>query len=271
LDKDGDKDLLITLEWGGIVAFENVHGRFSKRMITEKKGWWNFVLPVDFDNDGDLDLIAGNLGLNSRLHGDEKEPVRMYYADFDDNGKKDQVISYYMKGKEIPFANKSELEKQMPVLKKKYLYAEDFAKASLKEIFGSEKLQHAAVFTADYFSNSILINKGNWQFELRPLPWQAQLTPYREAAIVNANDDDKPDMLLFGNYYENNIEMGRYDADYGLILINEGKDSFRCEPLNGLVIKGQVRHVRPIKIGSKEAFILARNNDSLRIIAFKKK
>jgi len=271
LDKDGDKDLLVTLEWGGIIAFENNHGKFSKRIITEKKGWWNFATPVDIDNDGDLDLVAGNLGLNTRLLASEKEPVRMYYADFDDNGKKDQVISYYLKGKEIPFANKSELEKQMPVLKKKYLYAEDFAKASLKEIFGNEKLQHAAVFTADYFSNSILVNDGNWKFHVKPLPWQAQLTPYREAAVVDANDDDRPDLLLFGNYYENNIEMGRYDADYGSVLINEGKDSFRCESLNGIVIKGQVRHIRPISIASKQAFIVARNNDSLRIIQFKKR
>ena len=103
--------------------------------MTDKKGWWNFILPVDMNNDGNIDLIAGNLGLNSRLKATEKEPVRLYYNDFDDNGKKEQVLTYYLDGRELPFANKDELEKQMPNLKKKYLYAEDFAKAPLKIFF----------------------------------------------------------------------------------------------------------------------------------------
>ena len=105
---------------------------FSKKVLTDKKGWWNFVMPCDIDNDGDIDLVAGNLGLNSRLKASQSKPVKLYYNDFDDNGKKEQVLTYYLNGKEIPFANKAELEKQMPFLKKKFLYASDFAKASLK-------------------------------------------------------------------------------------------------------------------------------------------
>ncbi len=141
IDKDGDKDLLLSLEWGGIVAFINDKGKFTKKILSDKKGWWNFILPCDIDNDGDIDLIAGNLGLNSRLKASAKEPVKMYYNDFDDNGKKEQVLTYYLGGKEIPFASKAELEKQMPIIKKKFLYAEDFAKASLKELFGADKIK----------------------------------------------------------------------------------------------------------------------------------
>ena len=141
IDKDNDKDLVVSLEWDGICVFINDKGKFSKKYITDKKGWWNFVLPCDIDNDGDMDFIAGNQGLNSRLRATDKEPVRLYYYDFDGNGKKEQAITYYLQGREVLFTNKSDLEKQMPVVKKKFLYAEDFAKASLKDIFGADKLQ----------------------------------------------------------------------------------------------------------------------------------
>ena len=269
LDKDGDGDLIISLEWDGIVAFVNEKTKFEKKYLTAKKGWWNFVLPVDADSDGDIDLVAGNLGLNNRLKASEHSPVRLYYNDYDDNGKKEQVLTYYLGGKEIPFATKDELVKQIPELKKKYLYAEDFAKASLHEIFKKDKLKTANVLIANYFSNAVLINDGNWNFVLKELPWEAQLTSYRDATITDVNNDSLPDVLLAGNFYPNNIQMGEYDGDYGTMLINKGGGNFYCESLKGLSLKGEVRHLRKIDIGKREAFILARNNDSLKVINFR--
>lgn len=269
LDNDGDKDLIICCEWGGIDAFINEKVRFTKRVLTSKKGWWNFILPCDVNNDGRIDFIAGNLGLNSRLKASEDEPVQLFYNDFDGNGKKEQILTYYLNGRQIPFANKGELERQMPILRKNFLYAEDFAKASLKEIFSSEKLDDAEVLTANYFSNAMLINRGNFKFDVQALPWEAQLSPFKDAVAVNANNDSLPDILMFGNYYENNIEMGRNDADFGTTLLNNGKNSFSCFPINGLQIKGQVRHVKKILLGkNQEAFVVARNNDSTMVIQF---
>ena len=266
IDKDGDKDLIVSCEWGGITAFINTKGFFLKKELTDKNGWWNFILPVDVDNDGDIDLIAGNLGLNSRLKASKDQPIRLYYNDFDDNGKKEQVLTYYLKNKEITFSNKGELERQMPVLKKKYIYAEDFAKAGFSDILPSEKIQSSTILTADYFSNAVLINDGKLNFTVMPLPWEAQLTSYRDATIVYANNDNLPDIFLAGNYYGNNIHNGRYDADFGTILINQGKGNFSCENLKGIILKGEVRHIKPIKISQKQAFVLAKNNDSLVVI-----
>ncbi|MBL7740887.1 MAG: VCBS repeat-containing protein [Chitinophagaceae bacterium] len=267
MDNDGDNDLVLSLEWGGLCAFMNNGGRLAKKYITEKKGWWNFALPCDIDNDGDTDLIAGNQGLNSRLRASADEPVRLYYYDFDNNEKKEQVITYYLQGKELPFANKSDLEKQMPSLKKKFLYAEDFAKAALKDVFGSEALKKADLLSADYFTNAVLINDGKMNFTVVPLPWQAQLTSYRDAVVADVNGDDLPDILLAGNFYPNNIQMGRYDADPGSLLINQGNGIFRYEQIPGLYIKGEARHIRKIMIsGGQEAFIIARNEDSLMVI-----
>jgi enediyne biosynthesis protein E4 len=268
LNKDGYKDLILSLEWGGICVFVNERGSFKKQMLTDKKGWWNFGLPVDINGDGNIDIIAGNQGLNNRLTASPVEPVRLYYNDFDDNSKREQVLTYYLDGHEIPFANKDELQKQIPLIKKRFLYAEDFAKASLNEIFSENKLKSSDVLTADYFPNSILMNNGNLNFTTLALPWLAQLSPFKDAIVVNANNDNLPDILLVGNFYDNNIQMGRNDADFGTILINKSNGQFICESINGLQIKGQVRHIKKINIGNQEAYILARNNDSVMVIKF---
>ena len=102
------------------------------------------------------------------------------------------------------------------------------------------------------------------------MPWEAQITAYKTAAICDANGDELPDLLLMGNFYDNTVQMGRYDADYGTLLLNKGKGAFEAVPFNGLVVKGQVRKMNPIQIGSSKAFVLGMNSDSLRIIQFSK-
>jgi enediyne biosynthesis protein E4 len=268
IDRDNDKDLLLSHEWGTIDAWINNNGKLHKKILSGKKGWWNFVLPHDLDNDGDVDLIAGNLGLNSRLKASDDYPVKLYYEDFDGNGKKEQVVTYFLSGIEMPFTTKTDLEKQMPVLKKKFLKAEDFAESSLEEIFPEDKLQSAKQYTATYFANAVFINDGSLGFTESALPWQGQLSPFRDAIVVDANNDQLPDVFLVGNYYDNNISSGRYDADYGTILVNKGKGKFSCESLNGLAIKGQVRHIRRIRTNSREAFILVKNNEHVQVIRF---
>ncbi len=267
LDNDGVKDLVLALEWDGICAFVNTKGKYSKKYLSDDKGWWNFIQPFDVDNDGDIDFIAGNQGLNSRLTATVKEPVQFYYFDADNNGKKEQIITYYIDGIELPFANKAELEKQIPSLKKKYLLAEDFAQASVKDIFGADKLIKAEKHTANYFSNALFINNGNLSFTVKALPWQAQLTSYKDAVIIYANNDSLPDILLAGNFYPNNIQMGRYDADYGTVLINKGNGEFDNRPINGLIVKGEARKIKKISLpGIQQSFIIAKNNDSLLLI-----
>ena len=268
INKDGNMDLVVCCEWGGIYAFMNTKSGFIKKVLTNKRGWWNFILPVDVDNDGDMDLIAGNLGLNSLLKATPEQAVRLYFNDFDGNGQKEQAITYYIKNREIPFATKEELQKQIPSIKKKFIFAEDFAKASINDIFSEDKIKNSSILTADYFANSILINNGNGDFSLKELPWQAQLTSYRDAETVDANKDNLPDIILVGNYYANNIHIGRYDAGRGNLLLNKGSGGFNCENLNGLNLSGESRHIRKIKINNQTAYIIARNNDSLEVIQF---
>ena len=269
INNDNNKDLVICYQWGGVDAFISKGQKFVKEVICDKKGWWNFILPADLDNDGDTDFVAGNLGLNSKLKASEKEPVSLYVNDFDDNGKDEPVLTYYVSGEEIPFASKQELEKQMPFLKKKFLYAADFAKASIKELFGEQKLAKAEKLNANYFSNAIIINKGNGKYETIAMPFEGQLSPYKGAVIINANNDNLPDVLLVGNYYDNNVEIGRNDADFGSVLINMGSRKFKYHNSNEKIITGQARFIKPVIIRNQQSFLVARNNDKPLLLTIK--
>ncbi|MCA0396552.1 MAG: VCBS repeat-containing protein [Bacteroidetes bacterium] len=270
LDKDGDLDLLLALEWGAVTLLENKKGQFSVRALSKEKGWWNLAKAIDVDGDGDLDIVAGNTGENFRLKPTENEPVRLYYNDFDGNGRKEQIVTYYIQQQEKPFANKMELERQLPYLKKRFLYAADFAKSSLLELLGKDKLETSQVLTVNYFSNAVLINDGKGNFSTQALPWQLQLSPVKTAVPCDYNADGKSDLLLFGNYYDNNIQMGRNDADFGSLLLGTAGGGFAVHNLPGLVVKGQVRHALPIGIAAKPSFtalLLAKNNDSLQLVS----
>jgi hypothetical protein len=268
LDKDGRKDLVVSLEWGGITAFKNNKSFFEKKVLTAANGWWNFVFPADVDGDGNIDIIAGNLGENNRMKPDAEHPVQMYFDDFDRNGTKEQILTYFLAGKQIPFANKDELVKQLPVLKKKFLYAGDFAKSTLDEILEPSILKKTTVLKAEYFSNAILKNNGNWNFSLSPLPWETQFTSYKCAAEVYKTENGLPAIFLGGNFYNSNIQMGKYDADYGTLLENKGGINFTAGLIHPAIVKGEIRKILPVTIAGVASFILVRNNDSARVLQF---
>lgn len=264
INGDSKNELVVSTEWGTIDAYVKDGKVYRQQALTTQKGWWQFVSAADIDGDGDQDLIAGNLGWNSRLKATEVQPVRMYYNDFDGNGKKEQILTYYVGGKEIPFASKAEFDKKLPSLKKQFLFAEDFAKASIEQLLPADKLGGSTLYEANWMANSLLMNDGKGHFSVEAMPWQAQLSPFRTAYA------GKGQILLAGNFYENNVEMGRYDADFGTLLQYQNQ-RWIASALPGLTIKGQVRHIRPIQIKGASAFIVARNNAPVLVFGYSSK
>jgi hypothetical protein len=269
LNADKEPDLLLCYEWGGVDCFIKSAKGYTKKTVSSKKGWWQMLYPVDVDDDGDIDIVAGNYGLNSRLKASSDQPVKLYIADFDDNGSTEQVMTYYVKGKEIPFASKIQLEKKMPYLKKKFLYAADFAKADINDLFGKNKIGQATKLSVDCFENTVFINDGNMNFSATVLPYPLQLSTFKAAATIQTYKDSEMVTLLTGNSYANNVELGRQDADFGSLLISKGDNTFGFSTLNGMAITGEVRRIERIMIGKRLAFILVRNNNSMQVIAFK--
>ncbi len=266
IDGDGDSDLLLAVEWEPITMFLNDDGHFEKTTVNNLSGWWNFVLPHDFDGDGDMDILAGNLGGNSRLKPTPAEPVRLYVNDFDDNDQVEPILTYYLDGREIPFANYSELTKQLVHLKKKYLYARDFAAASMEDLFGKEKLGNAVVREANTFHSMYFENTGNMKFKSHPLPDRLQFSTLNAAQLADVNNDGKMEILLGGNFYDSNIAMGRYDAGGGHVLSISKNGQMEVYPLGDVKVKEQVRRIEPVKIGDDIYFIFGKNDADTQVI-----
>lgn len=260
LDKDGRPELILAMEWNAIHIFKNKNGKLEKSTINDMKGWWNFALPHDFDGDGDIDILAGNLGENSKFKPTTAEPVKLYINDFDGNKQIEQVLTSFTDGREVPFANYKELTMQLSVLKKKYIYSKDLAEASVPEIFGKQKIKQAEVLTANHLKSMYFENTGNMTFKAHELPSDVQFSTLETACIAN----DK--VLLAGNFYDCNIEMGRYDASYGNVLQIGKAGKMNSSKLGGINIKGQVRNIETITINGKEYYIFAKNDGAVQVL-----
>ncbi|MEZ5040270.1 MAG: VCBS repeat-containing protein [Saprospiraceae bacterium] len=267
MDGDGDQDLLLALEWDAIQLFQNDGGVLKKHPLNDAKGWWNFVLPYDFDGDGDLDILAGNLGQNARFKPTKEEPIRCYVNDFDDNDQVEQVLTYYVDGKEIPFSNFAELTKQMVSLKKRFLYAREMAAATPADIFGQDKLDASLVHQLNMLQSAYFENTGDGlSFKMMPLPAKLQFSTLNAAAIVPASKGKGTSVILGGNFLESNIEMGWYDANYGNLLSVQPGGEMVVSTLGKQHIKGQVRRIAAINIKGKPCYIFAKNNDKLQVL-----
>ena len=270
-NKDNKPDLIVASEWSEIKLLRNEGSSFTKSNISQEKGLWNTLLVSDFNKDGYPDIFAGNLGLNSRLKASKEQPLRMYFNDFDDNETKEQILSYYTKGKEIPFNSIAELQKQIPSLKKKFIFAKDFAQATMTELFSKEKIKSSVVFEANYLKTALYLGGKTGSFTKAVLPKEVQYTSCYAALSKDVNEDGNLDIIFGGNYHDCNVQMGTYDADNGSILINQG-NSFILENIHAKPLKSPVKQIKEINLpDGKEGVLVAQNDDYLKLFNLTKK
>jgi enediyne biosynthesis protein E4 len=214
-----------------------------------------------------LDLIGGNLGLNSILKASVNEPVEMYINDFDNNGILDQIICSYQNGISYPVASLDELINQMPGMEKKYSSYSDFGGKTAKDIFGRKALNHSILKRAVLFESCLFINNGDGTFEIKKLPMAAQFSPVRDILVRDFDNDGKFDLVLVGNDYSVRPSMVRYDASYGWCLLGEADHEYKTlMPVkSGLIIKGDARKILPITVLGKHYVVAAINDENLQI------
>ncbi len=269
---DGDVDLVIVGEWMPITVLQNSAGTLKDVTgdlgLTSSSGWWNSILADDFDGDGDMDLVAGNLGINSVFQASENAPLELFVNDFDHNGTSDPIVAEYRDGRQYTWARRDELLEQIPRLAGQLSTYTSYSDLSVQDIFEAEKLNRADRKRVYTLASSYFENMGADGFKKRDLPIEAQWSPIMSMLAGDFNEDGHRDILAVGNFFGADTKQGRYDAGYGSLLIGDGEGSFEfCQvDKSKFIVRGEAREVRFIGMqGDERAVIVARNDDSPQV------
>ena len=267
IDNDGRKDLVVCGEWTKIHVLSNKNGSLTdisdQHFPDTLRGWWNRLQLADMDGDGDMDLIAGNWGLNSPMKVSKSEPALMLYNDFDNNGSIDPLICYYIQGTSYPMASRDEMTDQIVSLRQRFPTYDSYANTTITDILTPEQLKSSKQLLTNHFETTYFENdKG--VFKARELPLQANFFPVFAISTGDFDHDGKQDILLGGNTDHSRIKIGKIDAGYGVLLKGNGKGNFEYVPQlkSGLVVRGCTRDIINLKGKTKDRVIFAINNQA---------
>jgi len=274
VDGDQDQDMLIAGDWMPVKLLINEEGHFTDRTdssgLSEYKGWWKRILTEDVDGDGDLDLLLGNHGLNSRIRASKEKPLTMYVNDFDLNGSVEHIICAFNGDTAFPLAMKDDLVSQIPTLERSYETFKSYSGQTIHDIFTEDILERSIVLELNTLENLVMINDGYGNFKSDPLPPESQFFPVYGMATDDFDHDGIKDILLGGNMSRAKPETGIYSAGYGLFLKGNGKGDWHAVPADssGFFTRGDIRDLRIIKINGKSVISVARNNENLHFYTF---
>ncbi len=268
-DKDGKPDLILAGEWMPVTFLKNTGTSFLalRTGVEKQNGWWNSLVAGDFDNDGDTDYVAGNLGLNSNYSASLNEPMTLIAKDIDQNGSIDPIVFTYALAndgarKPFPVATRDDLVAQVITMRKKFPTYQSYGLATMNDIWSDKEKHNATVLQATEMRTCYFENKGNGNFEINPLPLDAQTAPIFGMKADDIDQDGNLDLVLVGNDFGMDPNSGRHDAFNGLVLTGNGKGKFTKMPLekSGFFVPNDAKGLATLYDHSKKEIIIATQN-----------
>jgi hypothetical protein len=259
-------------EWMPLSFFENQAGKLTDVTagtgLSHTNGWWNSLTAGDFDNDGDIDYVAGNLGTNSKYKASPEEPVCVYADDFDKNGTLDPVLCYYLPGQDggpraaYPTHSRDVLIDQMNSMRRRYPKYAEYALTKAENLFTEEELKNAYIVKSETFYSSYIENTGKGKFTIKALPVQAQFAPVFGMTTNDYNGDGNLDLLISGNFYATEVVAGQYDALDGLYLQGDGRGNFNPVPAakSGFFVEGDAKGIAELTLADGSLAVLSAAN-----------
>ncbi|MBN1143773.1 MAG: VCBS repeat-containing protein [Bacteroidales bacterium] len=274
INRDEWPDLVVAGEWMPICYFINHNGKFKKNILEGTRGLWFSVEGADMDGDGDIDFVAGNLGLNFRYQAKPGNTFDVYAGDFNNNGGSDIVLSYYQKEKQYPLRGRSCFVSQNPWIAIKFPTYAEFGAATVSDIFTNDLLEKSLHLQAETFASYYFENTGDGKFIPHPLPNEAQLSSTNGIILEDFDRDGKQDILAAGNLFNVEVATPRNDAGVGTFLKGDGKGNFStvAPALSGFFVPGDVKALSLIRLNdneSKSAVLVGNNNSEIQIFQIK--
>ncbi len=258
-DHDGMKDLIVVGEWMSPRFFKNSSGRLVENIKINASGLWQSIHPFDIDSDGDMDYLLGNWGLNSKFNASEKNPLRLYYSDFDNNGQTETITTFAKNGTYYTLEGLDALAAQMVSLRKKFNTYSSFAGKSVEDIFEADQLEKAEILEVSTLASGYLKNnKGN--FEFLPFPSTLQVSPIMDFVSSDFDGDGHLEVLAGGNYFGVKPYHGRFDSFPGALITSENKIILGNQLGLDLTQKS-IRHLDILSLNGR-GYLLAVYNDS---------
>ncbi len=267
INGDDKKDLLTVGEWSAPTFYTNDGKRLRPyaTSLDSLKGFWNTVRTADLDGDGDQDLILGNKGTNTAYKASKTRPMRLYVNDFDHNGTIEQITTRTLDGRDMPIQLKRELTNQLVSLKKENLKFSEYATRSIDELFSAEVVANSIVKEVNYMESVVALNEGNGTFMLKPLPREVQFSCVCDIACMDVDKNGTKDIVLGGNQYELKPQYSRLDANYGGVLLGNGKGDFEWQPYtkSGFFVRGATKHIQPFSDKDGRTYLLVGLNNEV--------